>query len=69
MNLKLLNTKLAQRVPLLITILIMLFGCEKEETNYIEFSVIVKGQGMDCGDLFLLGFLDHIDKLYKITGR
>lgn len=45
------------------------FGCEKEEINPIEFHVIVRGQGMDCGDLFLLEFSDHIDKLYQVTGR
>ena len=45
------------------------FGCEKEETNLIEFHVIVKGKGMDCGDLFVIEFSDHFDELYQVTGR
>ena len=45
------------------------FGCEKEETNLIEFHVIVKGKGMDCGDLFVIEFSDHFDELYQVTGQ
>lgn len=69
MNFKLLNTKLVIRVSLLITILVISFGCKKEETNYIEFHVFVYGKGIDCGDLFLLNFLDNIDELYQITAQ
>lgn len=66
MNLKWLNTKLFIGISL-ITILVMSFGCEKEELDYVEFRVIVYGKGIDCGDLFLLDFLDNIDVLYQIT--
>ena len=45
------------------------FGCEKEEINSTEFHVVVKGQGMDCGDLFVIEFSDHLDKLYHLTGQ
>ena len=69
MNFKLLNTKLVLRISLLLMILVLSFGCEKEETNYIEFHAIVYGKGMDCGDLFVLDFLDNNDKLYLITGE
>ncbi len=45
------------------------FGCEKEEINSTEFHVVVKGQGMDCGDLFVIEFSDHLDKLHQLTGQ
>ena len=67
MNLKLLNIKLFIGVSL-ITMLVISFGCEKEELDYIEFHVIVYGKGIDCGDLFLLEFSNNIDELYQITG-
>ncbi len=58
-----------KKFVLLIAILFLVISCEKEEINSDEFHVLVKGQGMDCGDLFVIEFSDQLDKLYQVTGQ
>lgn len=49
--------------------LILLISCEKNENNYLHFNVTVIGQGLDCGDLFLITVNNNLEELYKITGQ
>ena len=49
--------------------LILSLGCDKEENNNIQFNVTVIGQGLDCGDLFLITVNNNLEELYKITGQ
>lgn len=49
--------------------ILLLAGCEKDETVYTEFHITVSGQGIDCGDLYLIDFHDNLEELYQITGN
>ncbi|MCF8231433.1 MAG: hypothetical protein K9J27_04520 [Bacteroidales bacterium] len=53
----------------LFTAIILLAGCEHEETEFSQFNVTVEGKGVDCGDLYLIKVNNNLEGLYRITGR
>jgi hypothetical protein len=42
---------------------------EDDEYNTSHFNVTVFGQGLDCGDLFLIDVNNNIEELFKITNQ
>jgi hypothetical protein len=57
------------KIILLIMSIMFLFSCEKDITPVQDdyFKVMVLGKGIDCGDVYLVEFVEELEKVELIT--
>lgn len=57
------------KIILLIISIMFLLSCEKDITRVQDdyFKVIVLGTGIDCGDVYLVEFVEELEKVELMT--